>query len=206
MKKLTKQRIGLICSFIACMLFWIPLYESKKFFLFIPIKTKGISLLPTLTSGLVALVFVFLLYIRGIIVFKSKKIKAPSMLINWAVFSTFIEILISPYASNLGYTIFQDNGFLLIATIITVVILVCGVKEIAKIALLVFILGSFFSNFMTVSEAMGFLGFVALGFVLVGFYLQQNIKIDGLKNEVEYLFFPHKQKVILQMKEIQHVK
>ena len=204
MKKLTKQKLGLICSLISCVLFWIPLYESKKWFLFIPLKSRGISLLPSLTSGLVALIFVFLLYVRGIIVFNSKKIKVPSMLLNWAVFSTFVEILISPYASNSGYTIFQDNAFLFILTIITCVILVCGVKEIAKIALLVFIVCSFFNNLMSVSEAMGFYGFVALCFVLAGFYLQQNIKIDGLKNEVEYLFLStHKKEIyILKGKKI----
>ncbi len=206
MKKLKKQKWGLICSFIACVLFWVPLYESTKWFLFIPVHSRGISLLPTLTSGIVALIFVFLLYVRGIIVFNSKKIRIPSMLLNWAVFSTFVEILISPYASNSGYTIFQDNAFLFIATIITCVVLVCGVKEIAKIVLLVFIVSSFFNNLMTVSEAMGFCGFVALGFVLVGFYLQQNIKIESLKNEVEYLFLPTHKKEIYIIKEKTDVK
>lgn len=202
MKKLKKQRWGLICSFVACVVFWVPLYQTRKWFLFIPLKVQGISLLPSLASGLIALIFVFLLYIRGIIVFKSKKIKIPSMIINWAVFSTFIEILLSPYATKNGYTIFQDNAMLIIFTVITGAILVCGVKEIAKIVLLLFILGSFFTNLMVVSEAMGFFGFIALGLVLTGCYLQQNIKIEGLKNELEYLFLPH---TTNQIKEIMYV-
>ncbi len=206
MKKLTKQRWGLIYSFIACVLFWVPLYETREWFLFIPYNTKGLSLLPSLASGLIALVFVFLLYVRGIIVFKSKKIKIPSMILNWAVFSTFIEILISPYASNSGYTIFQDNAILILFTIITGVVLVCGVKEIAKIVVLMFLLGSFFTNLIVVSEAMGFLGFLALGFVIGGFYLQQNITLEGLKNEFEYLFLPNTNKQIQQTKETTHVK
>ena len=205
MKKLTKQKWGLLSSLIACIIFWLPLYEVTEWFLFIPVKTTKISLLPSLTSGIIALIFIFLLYVRCIIVFNSKRYQFLSIFINWTVFSTFVEIVISPFVSADGCTIFQDNAFLVISAIIMCVILLCGVKEIAKIVLLIFILSACFSNLMAVSEAMGFLGFVSLAFVLAGFYLQQNIKIDGLKNEVDYLFLSHKQKIVL-VKEIKHVK
>ncbi len=192
MKKSTKEKLGIICAFFACVLFWLPIYEVNTFFLFFPTGKESIHLIPKFASGLWALVVVFLLYIRGIITFKTKKIRLISILINWALFSTFIEIFISPTNKNAGYGGVANNFAILIFSIVFISIIIFSVKEIAKLALLFFLLGSFFSNIMLVSDSMGVWGFVTLSFIIVSFYLQGNINMKTLEVETRYLFLNSK--------------
>ncbi len=186
LKRVTKQKVGLLFALIACVVFWLPLYTTRQYFLFIPLQEKTLNLLPTLASGVFALLIIFLIYVRKIIVFKSKRLHFISFLINWVLFATFVEILIFPYAGD-GYTVFTDNAFSLVMAGAFVAVILFGLKEIAKIALLIFIAGSFFSNFMTVSQAMGIFGFIALMCIIISFYLQGNIELHTLKDEARYL-------------------
>ncbi len=196
MKNTTKQKWGLICAFFACVLFWLPIYEINTFFLFFPTGKESIHLIPKFASGLWALVVVFLLYIRGIITFKTKKLRLISILINWALFATFIEIFISPTNKNVGYGGIANNFTMLILTIVFISIVIFSVKEIAKLALLFFLLGSFFSNIMLVSDSMGVWGFITLSFIIVSFYLQGNINMKMLEVETRYLFLNSKSQSI----------
>lgn len=188
MVTIKKQKLGLICAIVACILFWIPLYQVHTYILFIPVKKETINLLPNLVSGLLSLILIFLIYIRGIISFKSKKLRLASLLINWALLATFLEIVISPFSANPTRDAVLNNFVLLLFCVVFIAILLFGVKEIAKLILLVFILGTFFSNIMLVSDAMGFIGFIALGLVITSFYLQGNINLPVVETEAKYLF------------------
>jgi len=187
-KRAVKQKIGLFFALVACILFWVPLYEVRTYILFIPIKREYLALLPNLASGLLAIVIIFLIHIRGIISFKSKRLRLASLLINWALFATFLEIIISPLSQNPNHDVLANNLALLLCSVVFIVVLLFGVKEIAKIVLLLFIIGSFFANFILVSNAMGFVGFIALALIITSFYLQGNINIKVLGTEARYLF------------------
>ncbi len=186
LKRVTKQKVGLLFALIACVVFWLPMYTTREYFLFIPLQEKTLNLLPTLASGVFALLIMFLIYIRRIISFKSKRLQFLSFFINWLLFATFVEILISPYTHE-GYSVFMDNAFALVIAGAFVAVMLFGLKEIAKVALLIFIAGSFFSNFITVSQAMGVFGFIALICIITSFYLQGNIQLKNLKDEARYL-------------------
>ncbi len=188
MKNISRQKIGLLCALCACVLFWLPIYKVNTYFLFFPLGEKNIHLVPNLLSGIWSLGIVFLIYIRGIISFKTKKTRLCSILINWALFATFLEIFISPTNEKSGYTGVANNVTLLIIAVVFVCILIFGVKEIAKLALLFFIAGSFFSNLVMVSESMGIYGFIALALIITSFYLQGNINIKNLEIETKYLY------------------
>ncbi len=188
MKYIRKQKLGLVFALCACILFWLPIYSVNTFFLFFPTGTETISLIPNFASGLFSLVVVFLLYMRGIISFKTKKTRLVSILINWSLLATFFEILVSPVMEGGKQDAFVHNIGLLICAVLFMSILLFGVREIAKIVFLIFILGSFFSNLMVVSESMGVLGFIALALIIISFYLQGNIHIKTLETETRYLF------------------
>ncbi len=188
MKTLQKQKVGLGFAIIACVLFWIPIYSIEEYILFIPIKTGTINILPSLASGLISIVLVFLIYIRGIISFKHKKLRLASILINWALFSTFVELFLFPLERGTRYDALANNLLLIIICAAFVAVLLFGVKEIAKLVLLMFIIGSFFSNFILVSNSMGVLGFLALACIITSFYLQGNISLASLKTETHYLY------------------
>ncbi len=188
MKSLTKQKIGLVFALCACVLFWLPIHSGQRFVLFIPVGKEQLNLIPNLSSGLASLIIVFLIYIRGIISFKTKKTRLFSILTNWALLATFVEIFISPMGKSPNYDALTENIMLLIFAILFISILLFGVKEIAKIVLLIFIVGSFFSNILLVSESMGTLGFVALALIITSFYLQGNLNVKVLEIETRYLF------------------
>ncbi len=196
MKNTVKQKIGLLFALCACVLFWLPIYSVRTTFLFFSIEKETINLVPNLASGLWALGIVFLLYVRGIISFKSKKLRLISILVNWSLFSTFLEIILSPIEKNIQLGIADTNFILLMSAVVFVSILLFGVKEIAKLVLILLILGSFFSHFMIVSESMGSFGFIALAFVIISFYLQGNLDIKVLKIEARYLFGNSKSQTI----------
>ena len=186
MKKARKQVIGLGFTLLACVVFWLPLYKIKTYVLFIPIKST-LTLVPGLASSVIALVLVFLLYARGIISFKSKRYRLISLLINWAVFATFFEIILFPINTS-SYDFILDNYTLLVSLVAFVSVLLFGLKEIAKVASLAFTNMCFFSNIMVVNNAMGSWGFMALALLIVGFYFQENIQLKTLKDEVHYLY------------------
>ena len=66
----TKENVGIFLGFIACLIFWFP-YKYVEKFLFFPVK-RYLDLKPDLISGIIALIIIFLLYIRKIIFCKKR--------------------------------------------------------------------------------------------------------------------------------------
>ena len=191
-KFFTQEIIGLFLALIACIIFWLPIHkytESSGILFWKTTSEKLLDLKPDLISGTIALLFTFILYLRGIISFDNKISNLFSFLVNLTLFATIIEIFISPYQNSPAIkNIFLENTFSLIASSVCIAILIFGVKEIAKIVLLIFFVFIFYFNIKLVNDAMGFLGYIEILLIVSSFFLQQNISLNQLGMEVKYLF------------------
>ena len=191
-KFFTQEIIGLFLALIACIIFWLPIHKYTESYGILFWKTtseKLLDLKPDLISGTIALLFTFILYLRGIISFDNKISNLFSFLVNLTLFATIIEIFISPYQNSPAIkNIFLENTFSLIASSVCIAILIFGVKEIAKIVLLIFFVFIFYFNIKLVNDAMGFLGYIEILLIVSSFFLQQNISLNQLGMEVKYLF------------------
>lgn len=188
----TQEIIGLFLALIACIIFWLPIHkytESSGILFWKTTSEKFLDLKPDLISGTIALLFTFILYLRGIISFENKISNLFSFLVNLTLFATLIEIFISPYQNSPAIkNIFLENTFSLVASSVCIAILIFGVKEIAKIVLLIFFVFIFYFNIKLVNDAMGFLGYIEILLIVSSFFLQQNISLNQLGMEVKYLF------------------
>lgn len=188
----TQEIIGLFLALIACIIFWLPIHkytESSGILFWKTTSEKFLDLKPDLISGTIALLFTFILYLRGIISFENKISNLFSFLVNLTLFATIIEIFISPYQNSPAIkNIFLENTFSLVASSVCIAILIFGVKEIAKIVLLIFFVFMFYFNIKLVNDAMGFLGYIEILLIVSSFFLQQNISLNQLGMEVKYLF------------------
>lgn len=191
-KFFTQEIIGLFLALIACIIFWLPIHkytESSGILFWKTTSEKFLDLKPDLISGTIALLFTFILYLRGIISFENKISNLFSFLVNLTLFATIIEIFISPYQNSSAIkNIFLENTFSLVASSVCIAILIFGVKEIAKIVLLIFFVFIFYFNIKLVNDAMGFLGYIEILLIVSSFFLQQNISLNQLGMEVKYLF------------------
>lgn len=191
-KFFTQEIIGLFLALIACIIFWLPIHkytESSGILFWKTTSEKFLDLKPDLISGTIALLFTFILYLRGIIFFENKISNLFSFLVNLTLFATIIEIFISPYQNSPAIkNIFLENTFSLVASSVCIAILIFGVKEIAKIVLLIFFVFMFYFNIKLVNDAMGFLGYIEILLIVSSFFLQQNISLNQLGMEVKYLF------------------
>ena len=191
-KFFTREIVGLILAVIACIIFWLPIHkytESSGFLFWKTTSEKFLDLKPDLISGGIALFFTLILYLRGIISFENKISNLFSFLVNLTLFATIIEIFISPYQNSPAIkNIFLENTFSLVASSVCIAILIFGVKEIAKIVLLIFFVFIFYFNIKLVNDAMGFLGYIEILLIVSSFFLQQNISLNQLGMEVKYLF------------------
>ena len=187
-----QEIIGLTLAIIACVIFWLPIYkytEISGIWFWKTTSEKFLDLKPDLISGGIALFFTLLLYLRGIICLNSKISNLLSFLINLTLFATIIEIFISPYQSNqVIINVFLQNTISLVTSAVCVAILIFGVKEIAKIVLLIFFIFMFYFNIKIVNDAFGFLGYIQLLLIVSSLFLQQNINFGQLGMEAKYLF------------------
>ena len=74
-KFFTLENIGLFLAIIACIIFWLPIHkytESSGILFWKTTSEKFLDLKPDLISGCIALIFTFILYLRGIISFENK--------------------------------------------------------------------------------------------------------------------------------------
>ena len=200
-KFFTQEIIGLFLALIACIIFWLPIHkytESSGILFWKTTSEKFLDLKPDLISGTIALLFTFILYLRGIISFENKISNLFSFLVNLTLFATLIEIFISPYQNSPAIkNIFLENTFSLVASSVCIAILIFGVKEIAKIVLLIFFVFIFYFNIKLVNDAMGFLGYIEILLIVSSFFLQQNISLNQLGMEVKYLFTNQNSKLLI---------
>lgn len=200
-KFFTQEIIGLFLALIACIIFWLPIHkytESSGILFWKTTSEKFLDLKPDLISGTIALLFTFILYLRGIISFENKISNLFSFLVNLTLFATLIEIFISPYQNSPAIkNIFLENTFSLVASSVCIAILIFGVKEIAKIILLIFFVFIFYFNIKLVNDAMGFLGYIEILLIVSSFFLQQNISLNQLGMEVKYLFTNQNSKLLI---------
>jgi hypothetical protein len=200
-KFFTREIVGLILAVIACIIFWLPIHkytESSGILFWKTTSEKFLDLKPDLISGGIALFFTLILYLRGVISFNNKISTLVSFLINLTLFATIIEIFISPYQANPAVkNIFLENTFSLVASSVCIAILIFGVKEIAKIVLLIFFVFIFYFNIKLVNDAMGFLGYIEILLIVSSFFLQQNISLNQLGMEVKYLFTNQNSKLLI---------
>lgn len=204
-KFFTRENVGLFLALIACVIFWLPIHkytESSGILFWKTTSEKYLDLKPDLISGSIALIFTFILYLRGIISFENKISNLFSFLVNLTLFATIIEIFISPLQNSPAVkNIFLENTFSLVASAVCVAIFIFGVKEIAKIFLLIFFIFIFYFNIKLVNDAMGFLGYIQLMIIISSFFLQQNISLNQLGMEIKYLFSNQNSKPLIIVEE-----
>ena len=204
-KFFTRENVGLFLALIACVIFWLPIHkytESSGILFWKTTSEKYLDLKPDLISGSIALIFTFILYLRGIISFENKISNLFSFLVNLTLFATIIEFFISPLQNSPAVkNIFLENTFSLVASAVCIAILIFGVKEIAKIFLLIFFIFIFYFNIKLVNEAMGFLGYIQLLIIISSFFLQQNISLNQLGMEIKYLFSNQNSKPLIIVEE-----
>jgi len=190
-KIFTMQNVGMALAFVACIIFWLPIYKYQEvhgFWFMKKIEEKTLDLKPGVISGLIAVLLNLILYARGIISYKNRWVGLASFLINLTLLATMIEIFVSPGANAATTNPFLNNVFTLVAAAVCLAILVFGVKEIAKFVLIVFFIGVSYMNLKLVNDAMGFLGYLNLVIVLVSAILQENIDLRNMADEFKYLF------------------
>ena len=200
-KIFTRENIGLMLAVVACIIFWLPIYKYQEihgFWFFKRISQETLDLKPGLISGFTALFINLILYLRGILSYQKKWLDFVSFLVNLTLFATLIEIFISPTFTTASSIPFLHNTLALCGSVACIVILIFGVKEFAKIALLVFFLSNFFMNLKLVNDAMGFAGYINLLIIVTSFYLQQKIDFATLKTEFKYLFGRGKSSTLTQ--------
>lgn len=206
-KFFTLENIGLFLAIIACIIFWLPIHkytESSGILFWKSTSEKFLDLKPDLISGCIALIFTFILYLRGIISFENKISNLFSFLVNLTLFATIIEIFISPYQSDIAIkNIFLENTLSTVVCAVCIAILLFGVKEIAKLVLLIFFIFMFYFNIKLVNDAMGFLGYIQLLLIISSFFLQQNINLNQLGMEAKYLFINQNSKTLISSKELE---
>lgn len=190
-KIFTMQNVGIALAFVACIIFWLPIYKYQEvhgFWFMKKIEEKTLDLKPGVISGLIAVLLNLILYARGIISYKNRWVGLASFLINLTLLATMIEIFVSPGANAATTNPFLNNVFTLVAAAVCLAILVFGVKEIAKFVLILFFIGFSYMNLKLVNDAMGFLGYLNLVIVLVSAILQENIDLRNMADEFKYLF------------------
>ncbi|MGP1587242.1 MAG: hypothetical protein ACTTHG_02740 [Treponemataceae bacterium] len=202
------QNIGMFLALAACVVFWLPIWKYSEvhgFWVFKKIEEKSLDLKPGLISGIFSFVLLGILYLRGILRFPNHWLGVLSFLINLTLFATVIEVFISPGSvSAKTNPLFQNVG-LIIACAVCAAVLIFGVKEIAKIILLIFFLGFFYLNLKLVNDAMGVWGYLNLVIVFVSFFLQQNISVNGLGGEFRYLFGGIKKQELLAQRDLNRI-
>ncbi|MCR5699057.1 MAG: hypothetical protein K6G52_05365 [Treponemataceae bacterium] len=204
-KIFTLQNIGMALGFIACIIFWLPIYKYQEvhgFWFLKRIEEKTLDLKPGMISGLIAIILNLILYARGIISYKNRWVGLVSFLINLTLLATMIEIFVSPTASQATTNPFLNNVFALVSAAVCLAILIFGVKEIAKFVLVIFFLGLFYMNLKVVNDAMGVIGYINLVIVLVSLILQQSIDFKNMGEEVKYLFGHAKRQSYLTENEV----
>lgn len=190
-KIFSRENIGLLLALLACIIFWLPIYkysETRGILFWKKFSQKVLDLKPGLISGLAALIVTFVLYIRGIISFNNKLSKLLSFLVNLTLFATIIEIFISPSSVSATSNPFLKSTSAFIISIACGAVIFFGLREIAKVVLLGFLVFIFYFNIKLVNDAMGFLGYINLVLIILSFSFQQNISINQLGMEFKYLF------------------
>ena len=105
-KFFTLENIGLFLAIIACIIFWLPIHkytESSGILFWKTTSEKFLDLKPDLISGCIALIFTFILYLRGIISFENK-ISNESPIGN-AIFGKKVGDVISVTSPNGSYNV-----------------------------------------------------------------------------------------------------
>ncbi len=161
-------------------------------------KTVKTQQMPDLISGIFALVFIFLLHLRGILnITDNEKISEKdlmnhkllvvcmnifSIIVHTLFFAVLIKIFIFPDKGNSAISARFEQNFT-----VTVVFAVCatgillGGAAISKILMIIFSLAAIFFNVNFVNNTMGIWGFIAILFAATGFYLE--FCVDGFKKE-----------------------
>lgn len=161
-------------------------------------KTVKTQQMPDLISGIFALVFIFLLHLRGILnITDNEKISEKdltnhkllvvcmnilSIIVHTLFFAVLIKIFIFPDKGNSAISARLEQNFT-----VTVVFAVCatgmllGGAAISKILMIIFSLAAIFFNVNFVNNTMGIWGFIAILFAATGFYLE--FCVDGFKKE-----------------------
>ncbi|MCI6316627.1 MAG: hypothetical protein SO238_10705 [Treponema sp.] len=142
---------------------------------------------PDLISGLIALLVITILQLRGILsvaIPKSEKTEKEnpglytvmnifSIIVHTLFFTMLVKIFVFP--NNGTSTILQNlqaNIAVTIFTAITIAGMIFGAQSIAKILMILFVLVSMFKNINFVNSTLGPWGFVAMITATCGFYLE----------------------------------
>lgn len=150
-------------------------------------KTTGLQQYPDLLSGIISLIIIIFLQIRGIFSvtsvvdvscnekdenkFLSIFLSILSILIYTFFFSVIIKIFLFP---NLGFSTtpffekLKINFGITIFSVFCIGGIIFGVPSVSKLLFILLIFVSIFKNIKTVSKFMGITGFVAIVFAIIG--------------------------------------
>lgn len=134
--------------------------------------SKKIDIKPTVISAIISLTMLLPLYLRGILVWRKTIYKL-----------IVFVLLLSVFASLANIAILEKGTFTVQLVIAAVALSWLGMRSIAGLGwVLVFIAAAY--NLMTVSEAMGFLGFIFIASAFLGLVFHADLAPEKLISEM----------------------
>lgn len=173
-----KQIIGLVLGLIGCVICW----ENHRFG-FLGIHNVNGS--PDFTTGLMSILLLGVIYVRGIVDFSNSKYKLPTMLVYIAIFATFFALLCGK--DDVFSILFKDT-FMTIVSVFCLTMLLFGMRGMSKVAIIIAMLLWVCNSMEAINKALGYKGFLALLFWFSCFYFLENINVNQLMSDLKLVY------------------
>ena len=180
-----KQIIGLVLGLIGCVICW----GNHEFGLF---GIHNVNGSPDFTTGLMSILLLGVIYIRGIVDFSNSKFKLPTMLVYITIFATFFALLCG---KKDVFSILFGNAFMIVVSVFCFTMLLFGMRGITKVSIIIAMLLWFCKRMKAIDEALQFNGFLALLFWFSCFYCLENIDVQQLMSDLKLLYGKAKPKI-----------
>lgn len=173
-----KQIVGLVLGLIGCVICW-----GNHEFGFLGLRyVKGS---PNFTTGLMAILLLGVIYVRGIVDFSNSKYKLPTMLVYIAIFATFFALLCGK--DDVFSILFKDT-FMTIVSVFCLTMLLFGMRGMSKVAIIIAMLLWVCNSMEAINKALGYKGFLALLFWFSCFYFLENINVNQLMSDLKLVY------------------
>lgn len=173
-----KQIVGLVLGLVGCVICW---GESEFGFL----GLRYVDGSPKFTTGLMAILLLGVIYIRGIVDFSNSKYKLPTMLVYIVIFATFFALLCGK--DDVFSILFKDT-FMTIVSVFCLTMLLFGMRGMSKVAIIIAMLLWVCNSMEAIDKALGYKGFLALLFWFSCFYFLENINVNQLMSDLKLVY------------------
>ena len=180
-----KQIIGLVLGVIGCVICW-----GNNRFGFLGLRYVDGS--PNFTTGLMSILLLGVIYIRGIVDFSNSKFKLPTMLVYITIFATFFALLCG---KKDVFSILFGNTFMVVVSVFCFTMLLFGMRGITKVSIIIAMLLWFYDRMKPINKAFGYSGFLVLLFWFSCFYCLENIDVQQLMSDLKLLYGKAKPKI-----------